>query len=176
MFGCSKKTTIKYFETLKKQDMISCKTIGKGNRRKHLLTVTNWTIYQEKETENSPPRKPKTPHQGNPNVPSNKNGENGENNISVFFEVFRKEYPGIKGGLKTELDNFQKKNNSEIVHLLLPALEMQKQHRIKCEKQKEFVPPWKNLSTWINKRCWETEFPEGMQTANNESEKTPEEW
>lgn len=61
MFGCSKKTTIKYFETLKKQDMISCKTIGKGNRRKHLLTVTNWTIYQEKETENSPPRKPECP-------------------------------------------------------------------------------------------------------------------
>ena len=137
-----------------------------------LISIVNYDEYQEKDSKKDIKSTAEVQQKD-----TNKNEENKKNNISVFFEVFRKEYPGIKGGLKTELDNFQKKNNSEIVHLLLPALEMQKKHRIKCEKQKEFVPPWKNLSTWINKRCWETEFPEGVQTANSEqSEKTPKEW
>ena len=51
MFSCSKPSTIKFFNMLKKDGMILTETVGKGNRRKHLLTVINWEKYQEKETE-----------------------------------------------------------------------------------------------------------------------------
>lgn len=76
MFSCSKKTTIKFFELLKKDGMISCEIVGNGNRRKHLLTVINWEEYQSKETELYSPRKPECSVNGNPNVPSNKNEKN----------------------------------------------------------------------------------------------------
>jgi len=72
--------------------MIQCEIVGKGNRRKHLLSVINWDEYQKKETENSPSRKPECSVNGNPNVtPNNKeNKENKENNInSEKFRLFR---------------------------------------------------------------------------------------
>ncbi len=80
--------------------------------------------------------------------------------ISVSFETFRKSFPGTKRGLKTELENFLKKNNSESIKLLLPALEKEIQYRLKLVEQNEFIPSWKNLSTWINQKCWEQEFRE----------------
>ena len=58
LFNCSKKTTMKFFDMLKKDNMILTETIGSGNRRKHLLTVCNWSKYQTKETENSTERVP----------------------------------------------------------------------------------------------------------------------
>ena len=73
MFGCSKKTTAKFFDLLKKDGMISCEIVGNGNRRKHLLSVLNWEEYQQEETELYPPRKPECSVNGNPNVTSNKN-------------------------------------------------------------------------------------------------------
>ena len=81
-------------------------------------------------------------------------------NIYVIFEDFRTCFPGKKRGLKTELDNFLKKNNPDVINLLLPALENEKLHRQKSAAVNDFVPPWKNLQTWINKKSWETEFPE----------------
>ncbi len=81
-------------------------------------------------------------------------------NISVIFNQFRIEYPGTKRGLKTELESFLKKNKPEVVELLLPGLTKEKDYRDQLTKNKQFVPEWKNLSTWINQRCWEQEFPE----------------
>ena len=86
--------------------------------------------------------------------------KNNKNNISVIFDLFRTEYPGTKRGLKTELENFLKKNNPETVELLLPALNKEKQHHETLKETGQFVPQWKNLSTWINQRCWEQEFPQ----------------
>ena len=93
------------------------------------------------------------------NVNGNVNG-NVKNNINNVFEAFRLEFPGIKRSLKTELDNFLKRNSPEVAPLLLPALEKEKRHRKKTEQQNGFIPQWKNLSTWINQRCWEQEFTE----------------
>jgi hypothetical protein len=53
--------------------------VGKGNRRKHLLSVVNWEKYQQVETENSLERKPEITQTGNPTLPSNKNDKNEEN-------------------------------------------------------------------------------------------------
>ena len=41
LFGCSKKTTIKFFSLLESDNMIKRKILGSGNRRKHLLSVVN---------------------------------------------------------------------------------------------------------------------------------------
>ncbi len=88
LFGCSKKTTVKFFEMLKRDDMISTEILGNGNRRKHLLTVVNWDKYQKTETRMFRERKPECSVNGNPNVTPNNNennvnNENNENKIPL---------------------------------------------------------------------------------------------
>lgn len=78
--------------------------------------------------------------------------------VSEKFEFFRKKFPGTKGGLKTELDNFLKKNNPETVNLLLPALEKEIAHKKHLKDVGEFCPEWKHMKTWINQKCWEQEL------------------
>lgn len=90
--------------------------------------------------------------------------------ISYVFEKFRSEYPGTKRGLETELDNFLKKNNSDTVDLLLPALQKEINHKENLKEKNQFCPGWKNLSTWINQRCWEQEFEPIAKTNGNRNE------
>ena len=84
------------------------------------------------------------------------------NNIEARekFEIFRKQYLGSKGGFEPEFKNFQKKCKNEDVELLLPALIKEKQHKQKAIELGAFCPEWKNLSTWINQKCWLQELPE----------------
>ena len=88
------------------------------------------------------------------------------------FEIFRKRYPGTKRGLDTEFNEFVKKYNghvTEIVPLLLPALENLMRWREQAAKRGEFVPSFANLKTWINQRRWETEYPvESLNTIDDE--------
>lgn len=76
------------------------------------------------------------------------------------FDLFRKVYPGTKNGNETEFSNFKKKHKDW--NAVLPNLETiiknQIKHKEQLKSQGQFVPAWKNLSTWINKRCWEEEF------------------
>lgn len=116
-----------------------------------LLSIVNYDNYQQEDSKKGS-RKAAEEQQKDTN--NNVNNENKK--ISIIFEAFRQQYPGTKRGLKTELDNFLKKNNPEIVHLLSPALEKEKQHK----KTASFAAPWKNLEVWINKKCWEQEFTE----------------
>ena len=102
----------------------------------------------------------------NPRKADNDN-EDAYDDISIMFEDFRKKYPGTKRGLETELENFLKKNDPEVVQQLLPALMKEIEWRIEAEQQQEFVAPWKNLSTWINQKCWEQEFPRINSKQNN---------
>lgn len=82
-----------------------------------------------------------------------------KNNISAAFDQFRIKYPGTKGGLETELDNFLKKYSDDIIPLLLPALEREIKYHDDLHNAGQFEPSWKNLKTWINNKCWEQEFP-----------------
>lgn len=88
------------------------------------------------------------------------------------FEIFRKRYPGTKRGLDTEFNEFVKKYSghvTEIVPLLLPALENLMRWREQAAKRGEFVPSFANLKTWINQRRWETEYPvESLNTIDDE--------
>jgi hypothetical protein len=73
-----------------------------------------------------------------------------------IFDEFRKVYPGIKRGLDVEFDNFiRHKDWRDVLPLLSTRLQYQKDARQAKRDNNLFVPPWKNLKTWINNRCWE---------------------
>ncbi|MGQ8336864.1 conserved phage C-terminal domain-containing protein [Sunxiuqinia sp. A32] len=87
MFSCSKKTTVKFFELLEKEKMIKREILGRGNRRKHLLTVQNWDKFQRKETEKETETVPKTTPKEYSNIPPNNNDNNGnKNDIKIIVE------------------------------------------------------------------------------------------
>ena len=116
---------------------------------KVILEEKNKEEYNNKEINNeNPPRSPK--------------GEVDLVALKDQFEIFRKRYPGTKRGLDTEFNEFVKKYGghvTEIVPLLLPALENLTRWREQAAKRGEFVPSFANLKTWINQRRWETEYP-----------------
>ena len=60
LFSCSKTTTYKFFKLLERNGMIDTRTVGKGKRRKHLLTVTNWQKYQQTKNDNYTINDPET--------------------------------------------------------------------------------------------------------------------
>jgi hypothetical protein len=78
-----------------------------------------------------------------------------------IFNDFRELYGGTKNGNPTEFKNFQKKHKDwkEVLPQLPAIIKKQIEHRRRLTLKNEFVPHWKNLSTWINQRCWEQEIP-----------------
>ena len=76
------------------------------------------------------------------------------------FDIFRKAYLGTKNGNETEFTNFQKKHKDwkTILPDLSALLDCIINQREALKSSGEFVPQWKNLSTWINQRCWEEEI------------------
>ncbi|MBN1819784.1 MAG: hypothetical protein JW833_03670 [Prolixibacteraceae bacterium] len=46
LFETNKRQVKKIFQLLENDNMILCQILGKGNQRKHLLTVKNWDKYQ----------------------------------------------------------------------------------------------------------------------------------
>lgn len=96
-----------------------------------------------------------------------------EKELENEFDIFRKKYPGRKNGLKIEYDNYKKKNKDWIVNLtkLLPALEKEIIWRSNLINANQFVPSWKDLSTWINKKCWLQELNiENIQTKKSKTQ------
>lgn len=78
----------------------------------------------------------------------------------LIFDSFRKKYPGTKRGNPTEFENFKKKHSDwqEVLPILDSIIDNQIQSREQRRQNKEFIPAWKNLQTWINQRCWEEEI------------------
>ena len=92
-------------------------------------------------------------------------------NNQELFEVARKLYPGKKVGFTREFANFEKRSTKptpdgipftidEVIPLLKPAIEYQIRYRAWCKEQNKWMAEWKNFQTWINKGCWEEEFPD----------------
>jgi hypothetical protein len=81
-----------------------------------------------------------------------------ENELGIF-DGFRKAYPGTKNGNQTEFTNFMKKHKDwkEVLPDLKPLLDCIINQRDMAIRTGSFVPQWKNMSTWINNRCWEEE-------------------
>ncbi len=78
--------------------------------------------------------------------------------VKEKFEIFRKRFPGTKKGFEIEFENYKKKSKLTDIDLLLPALEKEILHKNKLKESNKFCPEWKNLSTWINQKCWTQEF------------------
>lgn len=87
----------------------------------------------------------------------------------VIFDEARKLYKGIKRGLDVEFNNYaytserskmKETDWRETIHLLKPAIERLENYYKYLADTKQFVPPLKHFRTWINQRCWDTEYPE----------------
>lgn len=138
------------------------------------ITINNFNTYQNTEedkgqtkgTKKASDRQKRGIEKASKGQQLNKgNKENKENkeikkekiNKKEIFENFRSKYPGTKKGLETEYANFLKKHDdaNEVIEKLLPALEYQIEQREIRKENKQFVPEWKHLQTWLNQRCWE---------------------
>ena len=85
--------------------------------------------------------------------------DNSINNNKNVFDIFRKQFSGTKRGNEIEFKNFIKHKDWKIIlPLLLERLNYQKEARLVRKDKKLFVAEWKNLSTWINQRCWEDQI------------------
>lgn len=85
----------------------------------------------------------------------------------AMFDEFRKMYGGSKRGLKTEFDNFKKKTKDwkEVLPRLKILYQRQQDAKEDAREKGYFVPQEKNLSTYINQRCWEEEFMPQQQSS-----------
>jgi uncharacterized protein YdaU (DUF1376 family) len=92
-----------------------------------------------------------------------------------IFEKSRKLYPGTKNGSDTEFNNFKKKHTDwkEALIIIEKAIANQVAAKALKKSKGEFAPEWKNFSTWINKRCWEEEIGDGIQTQEKKVVYTP---
>ena len=142
LFGCSKKTVLRFFGLLKNERMINTKTVGKGNRRKHLLTVRNWQKYQQKETENDTEIKPEI----TPKVTPNKNNKEDKKDLfDQFWDLYDK-----KVGKKETLTKWDKLQISEM-QTILNHVPLYKQ----SQPDKKFR---KDPERYISHRVWEDEI------------------
>jgi len=112
LFGCSKKTVLSFFRLLEKDEMVTRKILGKGNQKRHLLTVVNWDKYQKQGTEDSTIKEPKKAPQSAPYKEEEtlKNIENNEyfflkqklNNHWDVWKTYLKEQHRIQLGITAE--------------------------------------------------------------------------
>jgi hypothetical protein len=88
-----------------------------------------------------------------------------------IFDIARKMYPGKRKGLAPEFANFVKRSKKpapdgmkfdveEVLHMLEDAIKYQIAHHKWATDQGVFIAPWKNFQTWINKNCWDEEWPD----------------
>lgn len=126
-----------------KDDANALPTQSDSNAIKESIVNENKEKESKEDEDKLPPPTPKTEF---------------ENELKIF-DTFRLRYGGIKRGNPTEFKNFQKhKDWKTEIHRLLAAVEAQIADRAAKKQRNEFVPEWKNLSTWINQRCWEIEI------------------
>lgn len=94
----------------------------------------------------------------------------GEQDLENEFEKFRKLYPGVKRGFKTEFENLKKKHKDwkNIIPLLLESIKIEIDWHNQKASRGEFVPQYKNMQTWINNKCWEQEFRKEAGNATDE--------
>lgn len=169
MVGWRKETYKKWqceiaMKWLMKRQMITTTKTTRGV----LITINNYDCYQDpknyeshNESHKKATRKPQSTDTINKKKKKNNNNkENNKEKMKEQFDEFRKSYPGIKRGNDTEFENMIKKHKDweEVVPRLSDILIKQKNSRDMRKRKGEFVPEWKHLQTWINKRCWEEEI------------------
>lgn len=150
LFHCSKPTVIKFFLLLKKDGMIETKTVGSGNRRKHLLTVMNWRKYQQVETQNFTETKPETL----PKMTPNKNEKNKEKNIYTDFVEKFNQITGKK--IRVADKKFKGQLNQRLkdgfsIDEILKAVENCKKDEFHCQNPQYLTPEFITRSDKLQK-------------------------
>jgi hypothetical protein len=85
--------------------------------------------------------------------------------ICTEFEAARKAFPGPRRGYEVEYTNFLRQAKkaglkpSEVLPLLLPAVQRYKAVTEKKSRQESRPPFWQHFKTWINNQGWTTEYP-----------------
>jgi hypothetical protein len=141
LFRCSKPTVFKFFALLKNDGMLQTKVVGRGNRRKHLLTVVNWQKYQQAETQNFTENKPETLPKVNPN----KNDKNEKNDFDRFWNLYDKKTGKVKS---QKLWAKLAKTEKETILNHIPLYK-------RATPEKQFR---KNPETYLRNRAWEDEI------------------
>lgn len=162
LFSCSKKTTIKFFEMLKKDFMISTEVIGNGNRRKLLLTVLNWDKYQQASTErvpDSPPKEyPTLPPNNNDNNDNNDNKEEVEDKKKGWrddFEIYLSEVTKSYEKISNDKDFIK---DRERYH---PNID------IKLSLEKSFKDYWSTEAAWYKRKKSKSKTLDWVSTFKN---------
>jgi len=155
--GASIKTVRGAIEKLENVEFIKNEATKSGR----IITVCNWDRYQVIEKDKGKDGGNEESKEGSKGGATNKNDKEERKREEELFDEFRLAFPGRKNGLKSEIDNFVKKEKGwrEVLPLLKTALENQKIWREQDKKNGVFVPQWKNLSTWLNQKCWTEEPP-----------------
>jgi len=94
-------------------------------------------------------------------------GKNHQGDYPPSWMGFYRLYPGRKS-LKRDFERLCKHQDWEVqLDLLKPGLDRELRYRDARVEAGVFVEPWKHLSTWINNRCWEDEYPEVVEQQSN---------
>lgn len=82
-----------------------------------------------------------------------------DSGVPILFKEFCKAYPGQVGSAPFCFKRFKlHKDWKHALPKLRQALADQIVEREIMVRRQEFIAPWKNLTTWINQRCWENEI------------------
>ena len=154
---------------LKKFEEIEQQIEQQKTNTNRLISVVNWGQYQISEQQDE--QRPNNDRTTSEHTTRSIRIKEEYNNCQFSFEIFRKMYPGTKRGFEVEYKNFIKKNEPETCDLLLPALQSEIAHKNALRSQNSFVPDWKNLSTWINQKCWTQELADVIPKQNGKEVK-----
>jgi hypothetical protein len=144
----------RFFNLLQKYEMIKTENVKKTTR----ITVCKYDTYQIGGNDDETILTQSCNDLDTQLTPNN-NDNNDNNKYIVNFEEARKIYPGKKRGSDTEFKNYTKKHKDwkNVLPKLKTSIENQIQARERKVKSGQWVPEWKNFTTWINNRCWEEE-------------------
>jgi hypothetical protein len=132
LFRTNKRNVKNFFSLLQGDVMISCQILGKGNQRKHLLSVVNWEHYQKIGTR-------KGTESGTEKVPRTNNEERMIKESTGFGDEFVKhwylwkEYKSVEhkfkfkseiseSGALTELKNISENNENKAIAIIKQSI------------------------------------------------------
>lgn len=147
LFKTDKNHTKKFFELLQNDGMILCEILGKGNQRKHLLSVVNWNKYQQTNTRIETRKLPQTIPENTPEQEGLRMNEKNEYiSFDEFWVLYDKPIGNIKS-LKTKWDKLKVEDKLKIMEYL-PKY-----------KQRQPEPGYRqNVKRFLTERTWEKDL------------------
>ena len=125
------------------------------NSSQQVVTFSDIQLIENKYISSDPGSKPDIAKTAKADTPLK---DNNYIYLSAAFEKFWSVYPEKKSK-QTAWQTFQQLNpDHTLLNQMFQALETHIKHREGSQMRGDWVPPWKHLATWIQKRCWEDEM------------------